>query len=581
MRGGPVPEQDWLAIMAGKQKPPADMRSPVADDEPEQDWLKKLADKAPAKVAAKDAMPAVLRAIPTDLPYTDPGATSAAAGGFTRNIPVIGPWLDEKARHAAAAIRSAIYKTPFDEELKAVNDYADRTTKEHPVADTVGGIGGAVTGMGVLGLAAPAAMGLSGPLLTRMAAGGGSGAIINALDARVRSHGDPYQTAVGGAVGGAFGLGGPLAGRVVGAGTRAALGMKDTAQSYLLQRAADLGIPVRPPQTSTSGFVKKVDQMVGQLPGGGGAKDAAKQTAAVERAVANTFGANDLSQAEMSGARNRLGDAFEDVKKRMMAAHDLPFQDTVDSVLGEAKRIEAPARERVESLVDHVVSHFDEDGTMPGELFHSLTQKGSFLDRTTKNENSDVRYAATKLRDALDSSAIRWSDPEDSAKFAQTKLAWKNMKTVEPLATKPLTTAGLRQAVNTSFKDRAYTGTGKSDLGDIVDIAERYMQQPRDSGTPVGNVIMSGLTHVPKLGLGLAGAGYGYGSGGSPWDIAQDAAIGLAGTATMAKATRILLNNPGLLAGVLSRAQYAAPAARRSLLTVTPNSYSDQDQDQQ
>ena len=40
---------------------------------------------------------------------------------------------------------------------------------------------------------------------------------------------------------------------------------------------------------------------------------------------------------------------------------------------------------------------------------------------------------------------------------------------------------------------------GAGELGDIADIAQQFMRQPRDSGTPIGNVVMNMLARHGTL----------------------------------------------------------------------------------
>lgn len=580
--GGPVPDEDWLAIKAKKQKAPQKVQS--APSEAEDDWLAHRASSA-VRGTPKTKEPEPRNFIER-LAAKDPDLDipSIVSGGFTRGIPIAGPLLDEGAKHIAAASRSAIYGTKFQDELKAVNDYASRMQKEHPVAEAAGELGGGITGLATMGLAAPTAMGLAGSLATRMAAGALSGTGINATDAAIRSGGDPYETALGGAIGGTFGLGGPLVGQAIGAAGRKLFGLGQRGSQYLLDEAEKRGIPISAIQTSGSRFLQKTNQMVGQLPFGAGKFDA-QQQAAVERAVSNTFGEDTsrITSKEMLAAKKRLGQSFDDLRDRMTVGYDQPLIDKMNDIGARAEDFLEPGQSRI--VANHsknILNKFDEDGTMSGGAYRGLTESKSELSKGVKANTTAAPYLA-EMRDALDDAAKRASDPELSAQLTQTKYQYKNMKTIEPLINEGegISPLSLQKAASKSFRDRAYTGAG--DLGAIADIAQAYMKQPRDSGTPAGNMIMGLLTgHGPGVVGALAGAGaggYASYSGASPWESAGTALLGAASAGAAGKSARLLLDNPALLSGLAYRAPYVAPAVRNALTVdvgVRPGYYQDQ-----
>jgi hypothetical protein len=125
----------------------------------------------------------------------------------------------------------------------------------------------------------------------------------------------------------------------------------------------------------------------------------------------------------------------------------------------------------------------------------------------------------------------------------------------------------LNQRVNVSFPNRAFTGAG--DLGDLADIGQRFMRQPQDSGTPIGNVIMNLLTrHGTLLGaaaLGGGGAGAAYLTDENPIKGLALGLGGLAGTAATARAASSVLNNPNLLQSLVRRTPYVSVPAKNAL----------------
>ena len=510
-------------------------------------------------------------------------AANAFTGGFVRGIPILGPVIDAGTRRAAAAARSVMYGTPYADELAAVNKYATGTAAANPNIELAGNVAGGINALVPAAVMAPTVMGLTGSLGQRMVLGGASNAGINALDAAVRSGGDISATGTGAAIGGAFGLGAPVAGRAVGAGMNALMrNAVDPMTTYLANRAAELGIPIRPPQMSTSPFINKLDQMTSQLPGAVTPRLAAEQQSAVTRAVSRTFGedTDTITPQVMRGAKRRLGQEFDDVTQAMNIAHDQPLADRLTGIQDEANRYITNEGERraINNHVEDVYRGFDPDsGMMEGQTYHSIVRKGAPLDRAIKSGDSNISYYATQIRSALDDAAERWSTPEMSDRLSAARMQYKNMKTVEPLVTKgqpgEISPLALQNRVNASFRNRAYSGAG--DLGDIADIAQQFMRQPRDSGTPVGNVVMNMLArHGTLVGAGLlggAGAGGYYAAGDNPLKGLGLGLAGLAGTAATARGVSALLNNPAMLSGIIQRAPYLAPAvANRLRITVNP-----------
>jgi len=143
-----------------------------------------------------------------------PGAATgmAATGGFLRGMPIAGPTLEAGAQRGAARVRSMITGQPFPEELRSVEEHAKAAEEAHPTAETVGEIGGGLTGYAAAGAAAPELMGLTGGMGRMMTMGGLSGGGISAADALARGQ----NPLVAGGVGAGAGVAGPVAGRGVG-----------------------------------------------------------------------------------------------------------------------------------------------------------------------------------------------------------------------------------------------------------------------------------------------------------------------------------------------------------------------------
>ncbi|MBY5587891.1 hypothetical protein HFO49_10430 [Rhizobium leguminosarum] len=176
-------------------------------------------DLAAKREAARPQGPAVDR---YGLPADDAlSVARTGVGGLIEGIPIIGPPIRYGTEKAAAATVAAFTDETYDQVMDRMNE-ATRAEKEaNPIVDKGAQITGAVAGTIPAIMAAPAAFGAGGgSLLLRSGISGMTGATIGGADAGVRSGGDPEKIKEGIYWGGLFGLGGPVAGKVVGAGAR-------------------------------------------------------------------------------------------------------------------------------------------------------------------------------------------------------------------------------------------------------------------------------------------------------------------------------------------------------------------------
>ncbi|MBB4250849.1 hypothetical protein [Rhizobium sp. BK008] len=193
---------------------------------------------------------------PQGLPADDAiSVARTGVGGLIEGIPIVGPMIRGGTERAAAATLAAFSDETYDQVMDRIHE-ANRAEKEaNPIVDKGAQITGAVAGTIPAVMAAPAAFGAgSGSLLLRSGISGLTGATIGGADAGVRSGGDAEKIKEGIYWGGLFGLGGPVAGKVIGAGarslvdalrTRAAArmaGMEPQAFGYFRRAVTDDGL---------------------------------------------------------------------------------------------------------------------------------------------------------------------------------------------------------------------------------------------------------------------------------------------------------------------------------------------------
>lgn len=167
------------------------------------------------------------------------GEASVAAGGLINGVPIIGDAIKGGTQRAAAGVRSMQSGMPYEDELKAVRDYAGRTEAEHPVIKTGAELVGGAAALAPLAATGPGAlaMGMRGSVLARPLIAGASNAALGGADAAVRGQ-DPLQGAM---VGGAVGSAAPVVGGIIGKG--------------IVQPIAEaVGMRTRPPAGPLEGY---------------------------------------------------------------------------------------------------------------------------------------------------------------------------------------------------------------------------------------------------------------------------------------------------------------------------------------
>lgn len=243
------------------------------------------------------------------------------------------------------------------------------------------------------------------------------------------------------------------------------------------------GIDLSAPQISNSPFMKYLDSATGTIPLSGGAAKSEEQYSQLTKAIANTFGGKDLTQDGMSEARKNIRNMYNSVSKNTVMLGDSKLTDGLNQVAQDAEQTDVGSK--LKPIIDNINNRFDENGFLSGKDYKSLTAKGTPLDRLMQSSDPNVRFYAGQIGDYLDSALARAASPQDAETLNQADRMWKNMKTVEGVASKqssdgsiPLT--GFRNAVIKSFKDYPYSGGG--DLGELAKIAQ-FMKPPPSSGT--------------------------------------------------------------------------------------------------
>lgn len=160
------------------------------------------------------------------------------ATSMAENVPIVGPLVDRAAQATGAQLGSMI-SGQSPEEVQAQRDVARaRNASEQPVANAAGTVAGTVGPLMALGQTqlVGRALGITGPMAQRIAAGTVSGATIAGGDALARGAGGTdaaQQAALGAALGGSM----PLAERPMMAIARMLAGQGTPAQIRAMDRS--------------------------------------------------------------------------------------------------------------------------------------------------------------------------------------------------------------------------------------------------------------------------------------------------------------------------------------------------------
>lgn len=502
-------------------------------------------------------------------------ALTSGIGSTLEGIPIVGPAISESNNRLTAYLRSKVHGTPYQNELKGVQEYRKQSNEAHPIASTAGELTGAIGPfMAAAGIpAAATALGMTGTLGARTGLGALTNAAIGGGDAAVRSGGDLEQTAMGAGIGGVIGGAAPSLGHLISAGTGYALRpAQDAVTRHLLDVAAEHGVPIGAAQISTSPFVRKLSQIAGQFPGSGQNVFQGEQVQKFTKAVARTFGedADNLTPQVMQNARKRLGREFDYVAENTTIKADQPFHRDMTEIAHEAKSVLPESELRPLGHQMRNIAGLIKEGNISGEAYQNLTKKGAPLDRAIHSPDPNVSHYASRIRETLDDAMHRSATPENAQRLQEARRQYKNMMTVAPLVVRgvpgEVTPLSLQSRVNQSFTNRAFSGGG--DLGGLADLGQKFFKNPADSGTPLGSLVVDQMMrHGNALAAaGLAAAtGGGYLAGYDPADIAKGVG-GLAAAGLLSRGATSVLNQPQALNRLISKAPYVAPYATGSAL---------------
>ncbi|NYT33926.1 hypothetical protein [Rhizobium sp. WYCCWR 11128] len=358
-------------------------------------------------------------------------------GGLIEGIPIIGPPIRYGTERAAAATVAAFSDETYDQVMDRMNEATRAEKAANPIVDKGAQITGAVAGTIPAIMAAPAAFGAGGgSLLLRSGISGLTGATIGGVDAGVRSGGDAEKIKEGIYWGGLFGLGGPAAGKVIGAGARSLVdalrtrtaarvaGMDPQAFGYFRRAVTDDGLdaatlPQRLDETGANAIpadlgpnLQKQAGAVAATPGPGQttvktalADRQAGANARIGQTIDETVGTNVVPSEVRAGIEANQESFGPHYREVFRGARPYDMTPIADAMEADISRLRGPSQARLRQVRDMLnVANSNVLSTDPGVMF----QTRQAIDGLLKTE-IDPKAIATLIeaRQMLDDGLTR------------------------------------------------------------------------------------------------------------------------------------------------------------------------------
>ncbi|PDV89942.1 hypothetical protein CO652_00530 [Rhizobium sp. H4] len=358
-------------------------------------------------------------------------------GGLIEGIPIVGPIIRGGTERAAAATLAAFSDETYDQVMDRIHE-ANRAEKEaNPIVDKGAQITGAVAGTIPAIMAAPAAFGAGGgSLALRSGISGLTGATIGGADAAVRSEGNPDEIWRGAKLGGLFGLGGPLAGKVIGAGARSLVdalrtrtaakvaGMDPQAFGYFRRAVTDDGLEAATlprrlmemgPEAIPADLGPNLQKQAGALAATPGEAQATIRTALTDRqaganarigqTIDETTGRNVIPsqiQADIAANQNAHSPLYREAFREATPYNTEPIASALEA---DISRLRGPAQARLRQVRGMLnIADSNVLSTDPAVMF----QTRQAIDGLLKTEvDPKVISALTEARQMLDDGLTR------------------------------------------------------------------------------------------------------------------------------------------------------------------------------
>lgn len=281
------------------------------------------------------------------------------------------------------------------------------------------------------------------------------------------------------------------------------------------------GVRLTPGQKTGSPALRKVEQLLGQLPFSGPRQQKLyeAQRAALNRAVLGKAGidADAATPEVIQRAYDDIGSVFDDLVRQTRIVIDDQFADDVAAAAEQyGRRLTADQAPVFQSYMDDIARMIEasrqqgQTAFVEGDQYQNIASSLLRRIRSSRN-NPDLQEALRGLAGALDGAMDRSVSDDLAPVWKEARRQYRNLKIIDdaisraPAAdavTGDIPLSGLKNAVKAS--DRSGYARGRGEMADLSR-AGTFLQSasPRDSGTPAGNFFNNVLT-----GGGITGGMY-------------------------------------------------------------------------
>lgn len=406
----------------------------------------------------------------------------------------------------------------------------------HPVATTLGQIGGAITGTAALGKLGAETLGRAAPQLLQggraaqfgrnVATDVGYGGIYGGA-----SEGDPLSGAALAGLGSVGGQGlGKLAGRAIG-------GVNLTPAVEALRAR---GIPMTVPQ-QLGGWIKTVEDKAMSMPLVSDMIRARRVEGlnAFNREAFNEAGApigatvRDNGQEGIRQLSDQVSDAYNNATRGASVQFDQQFGADFGQAVANGQRLPPDLRRSLGEVLDARVGPITDTGTMTGEQFQQAMRA---LKATRTNPpqrfqgfEQDYRNAVTGVMDSLEGQMMRGGGDNTVAGLQTANAANRNLRTIEDATNRAA--GGSETGTPFMFTPSQLQRAGMKSQGqfpgprpfaELADSGQRVLpSRVPDSGT-------AGRAAQMLLVPGMLGGGAGYAASGDAQGVGTGAGISTA-----------------------------------------------------
>lgn len=458
------------------------------------------------------------------------------AGMALRGVPVLGAYVPQ----AEAVIRAAAHPltgvgAPGGtwSERYAANlpereaQYA-QAERESPITSEALKLGGGMAALAPLGATAAGAraLGLTGSIPARLAAGAASGAGLSAADVAARGgSAEDIQSAA--KWGGGVGAAAPFVAGAVSKAISPFIASEPTRRG-LVQTLRREGVEPTAGEITGSKPLQWAEQHLGELGGVNVSERTAERFtgAALRRAGEN---ATRATPEVIDRAFTRIGNQFDDLAARHTLQPDPGMGAHIRQAIGEYDRLvsppqRAPALRNYEEEIANALA--TNRGTIPGDVYQSLRSRIEADARGTSDHHlaSALRDMRGALDDAMERHLQRIRSPDVGA-WRDARNQYRNMLVIERAITSPganaqlglISPAALYNATR-NVQGRRNLARGFGDFADLAQAGSALLRSLPSSGTAQ----RAYYSAIP----GLIGAGVGGIAGGDIQSALTGAAAG-------------------------------------------------------